>query len=92
MKRMISLLLLAILVLGTVGCAPAPAAPAAVPEPAPEAAAPADPSWENIVAKGELVVGNCPEYPRFPPEMRPTRLKGLTATSPKPWARRWALK
>jgi len=74
---MISLLLLAILVLGTVGCAPAPAAPAAVPEPAPEAAAPADPSWENIVAKGELVVGNCPEYPPFSSRNAANEIEGF---------------
>lgn len=77
MKRLIALLTLFVLILSTAGCAPAPAAPAAEPAPAPEAAAPADTSWDDVVAKGELVIGNCPEYPPFSSRNAANEIEGF---------------
>ncbi len=79
MKRMMALLLMVALVFGMAGCAPkaaqaeptpAPAAPAA---PAPDA----DQSWEKVKEKGELVIGNCPEYPPFSSRNAANEIEGF---------------
>lgn len=78
MKRVMALLLMMVVVLSMAGCAPAPAAAPAEPAPAPEAApADADQSWEKVKAKGELVIGNCPEYPPFSSRNAANEIEGF---------------
>lgn len=78
MKRMMALVLMMVLVFSMAGCAPAPAPEAAAPAPAPEAApADTDQSWEKVKAKGELVIGNCPEYPPFSSRNAANEIEGF---------------
>lgn len=80
MKKGLSLLLISMLVMGVVGCAPktaeAPAPTTETPAPATESAS-ADKSWENVVSKGELVIGNCPEYPPFSSRNASNEIEGF---------------
>ena len=68
MKKLMALLLASVLVFGLVACGQEEAA-------APEGEA--DQSWQAILDKGELVVGNCPEYPPFSSRNEANEVEGF---------------
>ncbi len=67
MRKLLAILFTGMMVFALVGCGQETAAPEAE----------GDQSWQAILDKGELVVGNCPEYPPFSSRNEANEVEGF---------------